>query len=139
MRHRYWIPALALASFLACHNRTELPPDVFPQTAANEWRRTALHELAVSDSPDPVPRNEIERVVTASYEGQGKLDARVYVLSSPAIGLELSQRWRPSADTVFFNSGSCFVVVKWQAAERRALQDFVRELEKRLAPRKPAS
>jgi hypothetical protein len=52
-----------------------------------------------------------------------------------AIGLEvhvqfaeLSQRWRPSADTVFFNRGNFFVVVKWQAAERGALETSIREL-----------
>jgi hypothetical protein len=53
------------------------------------------------------------------------------------VGLDLAQRWRPSADTVFFQQGRYFVVVKWQQADRKALQEFVRELEKRLAAAKP--
>jgi hypothetical protein len=134
MRHRFWIPAVAVVAWLACRNTTVLPPGLFPATAANAWRRTALRDLPVSEAPDPVPRNEIERITAASYEGPGKLEARVYVLRSPAVGLDLSQRWRPSADTVFFSRGRYFVVLKWQAAERRPLQDFVRELEGRLAP-----
>jgi hypothetical protein len=48
--------------------------------------------------------------------------------------VDLAQRWRPSADTVFFSRGAYFVVVKWQAADRSALQAFVRNVEKTLQP-----
>ena len=120
--------------FSACGRQSALPPDLFPETAANVWRRTALQDLAASDSPDPVPRTSVERLCTASYDGPGKIDARVYELSSPAVALDLVQRWRPSADTIFFYSGPFFVVVKWRDADRQSLQAFVRELEKRLAP-----
>ena len=132
MLDRRWIPAAAVAWCAACAGTAALPPDVFPATAAAVWHRTALGDMAASEAPDPVPRNEIQRLVAASYQGPGKIDARVYALRSPAVGLELAQRWRPSADTVFFSAGRYFVVVKWQAAERAALQSFVRELEKRL-------
>ena len=44
------------------------------------------------------------------------------------------QRWRPSADTVFFYEKNYFVVVKWQQAERAALQSFVREIQNGLNP-----
>jgi len=47
----------------------------------------------------------------------------------------MAQRWRPSADTVFFNEGRYFVVVKWQQADRKALHDFVRELVERASGR----
>src|ERR1035438_4701839 len=49
-----------------------------------------------------VPRTSVERLEVASYEGPGKLEARVYALTSPEVGVDLAQRWRPSADTVFF-------------------------------------
>ena len=129
----YALLALALA-LGGCGKVEELPPDLFPQTVAGGWRRSEMRDLPPSDSPDPVPRNEVERLRAASYEGPGKLEVRVYQLSSAAMGAELTQRWRPSADTVFFASGRFFVVVKWQAADRKALQDFLRELESRLAP-----
>jgi hypothetical protein len=116
---------------IAC-GRVEPMPDLFPQVVAGVWRRTALGGLAASASPDPVPRNSVDRIQTASYEGPGKLEARVYQLTSSAVGLDVAQRWHPSADTVFFNQGRYFVVVKWQEAERPALQAFVRELEGRL-------
>jgi hypothetical protein len=129
MRRGWMLLALALA---AC-GRTERMSDLFPEVAAGEWRRTSLRDLAGGESPDPVPRTSVDHVQIATYEGPGKLDARVYRLSSAAVGVDLAQRWHPSADTVFFNQGRYFVVVKWQGAERKALQAFVRELEGRLS------
>jgi len=135
MSRRNWMwLALALG---ACRSNAPLPTDFLPETVAHVWRRTAARNLAGSEAPDPVSRASIERLQVAVYEGPGKLEARVYELSSFEVGLDLAQRWRPSADTVFFNRGRYFVVVKWQQAERKALQEFVRELEKRLPAAKP--
>ena len=106
---------------------------------AGVWRRTGLRELSPSDAPDPVSRTVIDRLQVADYEGPGKLEARVYELDSAAIALDLVQRWRPSADTVFFYRDKYFVVIKWQDADRKALTAFVTELEKRLGkPNEPA-
>ena len=136
MRRRSWLmTAAALAA--ACRKPAALPLNIFPESAAGGWRRTDRRQLSASEAPDPVPRNEIESLLTASYEGPGKLDARLYVLGSGIVGLELSQRWKPSADTVFFSRGPYFVVVKWQTAERSALHAFVREVEKTLADAAP--
>ena len=107
--------------------------DAFPETAAGGWRRASLRDVPVSEAPDPVPRTAVERLQTAVYQGPGELEARAYQLTSPAVGLDLAQRWRPSADTIFFNRGKYFLVVKWRQADRQALQAFVRELETRLA------
>jgi hypothetical protein len=135
MSRRNWMwLALAIG---ACRRNAPLPAGFFPETVAHVWRRTAARNLPVSEAPDPVPRTSVERLQTATYEGPGKLEARVYELSSPGVGLDLAQRWRPSADTVFFYRGRYFVVVKWQQADRKALQEFVRELEKRLPAAKP--
>jgi hypothetical protein len=42
------------------------------------------------------------------------------------------QRWRSAPDTIFFYADRFFVVVHWQSAERKALQDFVATLQKKL-------
>lgn len=132
MTRRNWLwLALALA---ACGKKAEFPPDLFPETMDGGWRRTAVGDAA--GSPDPVPRSAVEHTRTATYEGPGKVEARVYQLTSAGEGLDLAQRWRPSADTVFFNQGVYFVVVKWESADRKALQEFVKELEAKLAPPK---
>ncbi|HWC95352.1 MAG TPA: hypothetical protein VG456_01350 [Candidatus Sulfopaludibacter sp.] len=133
MTRRIWILTPLLLA--GCGKDAELPVDLFPETAAGVWKRVAVQNLSASDAPDPVPRNEIERLREADYDGPGKLQARVYQLHSEGVSLELAQRWRPSADTVFLNVGRYFVVLKWQAAERKPLQEFVRELQTKLKPR----
>jgi len=125
--------AIVAAALVACNKPATIPPDLFAKDAAGGWHLTRLRDLSASESPDPVPRNSIDRLISASYEGPGKLEARVYALSAPAVALDLAQRWRPSADTVFFNRGPFFVVIKWQSADRQLLKEFVADLEKRLA------
>lgn len=131
MTRRKW---LLLIIFCAACGKPEPPPNLFTETVAGVWHRTSLRTLSASDAPDPVPRTAINQIVAASYEGPGKLDARLYQLSSSGVALDLVQRWRPSADTVFFYARNYFVVVKWQDADRKALQQFVHTLEDRLGP-----
>jgi hypothetical protein len=121
-----------VAALAACGQKAALPPDLFPQTVNGVWNRTELRDLPADESPDPVPRNSVEQIRTASYKGPGGLDARVYLLDSAEVGAALGARWRPSADTVFFNHGRYFVVIKWQSPDRKALQEFVAELQRKL-------
>jgi hypothetical protein len=108
-----------------------MPGDLLPETAG-PWRRTAIQDAPASGAPDPVPRSAVVRLRRAEYRGPGKLEARVYQLTSTGVALDLVQRWRPSADTVFFYAGRYFVVVKWEDADRAALRSFVQDLEKRI-------
>ena len=105
-------------------------PDVFPATMG-AWHRVALSDVAAAQAPDAVPAGSIELIRAASYEGPGKLDVRVYQLTNAAVALDVMQRWTQAGGTVAFNSDRFFVVVKWSAAERKALQEFVREVEKK--------
>lgn len=136
MTRRRWLWAsLALG---ACR-RSAPPPNLFPAAIAAVWLRTSLREVPASEAPDPVPRSSINRLQAADYEGPGKLQARIYQLDSASVALDLWQRWRPSADTVFFYRDQYFVVIKWQDADRAALKNFVDELEKRLGrPKQPS-
>ena len=137
MTRRRWL--WLTAGSVACRGGGP-PPDLFPPTVARVWSRTALREMPAGDAPDPVSRTLINRLQTASYEGPGKLEARAYELESPGVALDLVQRWRPSADTVFFYRDRYFIVIKWQDADRKALNAFVTELEKRLGkPNEPGS
>src|ERR1035438_10347971 len=92
--------ALSLAS---CRRAPAPMPDLFTEVAG-AWHRTSVRELPSSLPPDFVPPAAIERIRAASYEGPGKLDARVYQLTSPAVALDVVQRWRPVPGTVFFYS-----------------------------------
>jgi len=121
----------AAIGFAGCGGNRPLPT-LLPETVAGGWRRSSLQELPASEAPDPVPRTSVKRLETALYEGPGKVEARVYELSSSAVALDLVQRWRPSADTVFFHQGTFLVVLKWEHADRQALRSLIVELEKGL-------
>jgi hypothetical protein len=105
-------------------------PNVFDE-AIGAWHRTSTTELSPSTAAGALPATAVERIRAASYEGPGRLEARVYQLSSSAAALDAVQRWKPAPDSVFFYSGRFFVLVKWQTADRRALQEFVGALEKK--------
>ena len=119
------------SAMVACHRAPAPMPDMFPENIG-AWHRTSLREFQLAEAPDPVPQAGIEQIRAASYEGPGKLDVRVYRMSTPAVALDVVQRWRPAPDTIFFYADRFFVVVHWQSAERKSLQDFVASLEKRL-------
>jgi hypothetical protein len=102
-------------------------PDVFTEMVG-AWRRTSVGEL-------PPRAVAIERILAASYQGPGKLEARVYQLTSSAAALEMAQGWKPAPDTVFFYSGRFFVLIQWQSADRKALHEFVAALEKKFPSR----
>jgi hypothetical protein len=131
-RHRFLLVyALALAS---CRQTPAPGTDVFAEVVG-AWHRTSLTELPPSSPPDPIPPSAIQRIRAASYEGPGKLDARVYQLTSPAAALDLAQRWTPAPDTVFFYADRFFVLIRWQTADRKSLHDFVSVLQKTLPTR----
>jgi len=126
--------ACALA-FGACRRAPAPMPYVFPEVVG-QWHRTSVRELpAPAERSGPVPPADIVRIRAASYEGPGKLDARVYQLTSPAVALDVAQRWRPAPDTVFFYQDRFFVLVQWQTADRKALHEFVAALEKKFSAR----
>jgi hypothetical protein len=128
MRPRFLLAcALALA---ACRPTATPMPDLFTEVAG-AWHRTSLRELPPSLAPDSVPAAAIERIRAATYEGPGKLEARMYQLTSAAVALDVVQRWRPSPDTVFFYHDRFLVLIQWHTADRKALQEFIGALEKK--------
>ena len=130
MTRRIWLSLIFLLS--ACVRRDPVP-DLFTETIG-QWHRTSQREVAPSQAPDLLPPSTVRQIRIATYDGPGKLEARLYRVTSSAVALDLVQRWPPSTDTIFFYEREFVVVVKWHEADRRALQEFVRELETRLNP-----
>jgi hypothetical protein len=119
---------LLVAALSGCARPTPMP-DVFPETLGGWHRVGPVREIR--ERPDEIPVRTVEATRAASYEGPGKLDARVYALATPAVALDVVQRWTPRPDIVFFYSDRFFVVVQWQTTEKKALQAFLSALEKR--------
>jgi hypothetical protein len=122
---------LALAALAACGSKTATMPDLFPESVGS-WHRTAAPELTAAAAPDGIDAALVEKVRAATYEGPGKLEARAYQLTSSAVALDLVQRWHATADTVYFYQDRFLVVLKWQTADRKALQEFVAALDAKL-------
>jgi hypothetical protein len=131
MTRRHALPLAALFAVGGCRTQPPLAPGLLPE-ASGPWHRTSQSDPPVSEAPDAVPRASVARFRRASYEGAGGLEARVYLLESQALALDLVQRWRPAPDTVFFYAGRFFAVVQWREADRGALRTFVQDLERRL-------
>jgi|SRR5689334_23073296 hypothetical protein len=127
-RLRYAL-VLVLIGLFACSGKRPIP-DVFAESMAG-FHRTSQGEAPVSAPPDPIPAKEIDQIRAATYDGPGKLQVRVYALANSAVALDVVQRWKPAPDTVFFYSDRFVVVIRWESADRKALQGFVGELEKR--------
>jgi hypothetical protein len=120
-----------IAASWGCGGRSP-QPDLLPENVAG-WHRTAIRHVPVAEAPGLIPRSQTRGILEANYEGQGRLTARIYELTSDPLTLDLAQRWPPQANTVVFYDKNHFAVVTWQQADRQALQRFVRELERSLA------
>jgi hypothetical protein len=122
MTRRYWI-VCALA-WSACSQHPRSPESLLPASIGGVWQRKSLR-------PSP-PERGILRAFEAHYEGAGELTVDLYETKVSGTAFEMTQHWRESPNTVFFDKGRCFVVVKWQQADRQALTAFVRGLQKGL-------
>ena|SRR5579862_1368553 len=122
MIRRNWIFA-ALASS-ACSHPPASGESLLPRQVG-AWTRTSLHDVAP-------PQANVLRGFEAVYSGAGELTVDLYDTKASGVAFEMTQHWRPSADTVFFDKGTYFAVVKWEQADRAALREFVRALQKEL-------
>ena len=127
MTRRYWI-ALALVGS-ACSRPPRSAESMLPASVGGVWQRKSLRGIA--------PRKPaILRAFEAGYEGDGKpagkLTVTLYEAKVSGTAFEMTQHWRAAPNTVVFDKGRCFVAMKWEQADRKALTAFVRALQKGL-------
>jgi len=109
----------------ACSRPPRAAETLLPASLAGVWQRTSLRGIAP-------PNAAILRAFEAGYQGAGKLTVDLYEARASGTAFEMTQHWRESPNTVFFDQGRRFAVVKWDEADRQALTAFVRALEKQL-------
>ena len=126
---------LAAAAVLLAGCKKGVPREnLLPETLAG-WKRTSLATVSAPGGT-VIPAGSIRRVQAAQYDGTGKVNVTLYELGSSAAALDAVQRWGPAADTVFFYRDDFFVVVKYDGAERKAVNAFVSALDRHLTPPK---
>jgi hypothetical protein len=123
MTRRYWIFLALVLS--ACSQPARSAASLLPASVGGVWQRTSLRDI-------PPPRPGIVRAFEAGYEGAGKLTVDLYETKISGTAFEMVQHWRAAPETVFFDKGRYFVLVKWEQADRKALTALVRGLQKEL-------
>ncbi len=122
---------IAAAGLAACSGRkTEAVK--LPTMLAGAWKLKEQHAVPATQPPAPMEPSMLENVVEGAYEGAGEIRVTVYRMKSSALGLDMAQRWRPAADTVFFYKDERFVVVSWKQTDRTQVRAFVTDLQKSL-------
>ncbi len=113
---------LVLAS---CANRNPETPPPVPDTVAPAWQ---LKSVTSAGSEQGRPS------WLAEYRGSASAAAHVsiYGLRTSAEGLDMTQKRRPSANTVTFYTDHYFAVVRWENTEREPLTTLITKLEKAL-------
>ncbi len=123
MTRRYLIlPALVSS---ACSQPPPSPASLLPASVAGVWQRKSLRDI-------PAPQAGVVRAAEAAYEGAGQLTVELYETRISGTAFEMTQHRKAAPDSVFFDKGRYFVVVKWQQADRQALTGFVRALQNEL-------
>lgn len=121
------------AVLLACCGRSASETVKLPPVVAAEWRLQEQRAVAPEAAPAPMQPAMIESAAAGVYTGPERIEVTHYRLKSSALGLDMMQRWRPAADTVFFYKDENFVTVHWSGASRERVRAFVTDYEKALA------
>jgi len=122
MRCRIWL--VAAIAWCGCGPPPRSADSLLP-ASVGVWQRTSIRGL-------PPPKPAILRVFEAGYQGGGRLTVDLYEAKISGTAFEMAQHWREAPNTVFFDKGRYFAVVRWEQADRQALTAFVRALQKDL-------
>ena len=105
---------LALVLLEACSSPDK--PFVLPETVAGGWH---LKETKRDGTK-----------TLAAYEGPGTVRVEAEDMKVQAVAFERAQKTRPEPDMVFFDKGVYFVTIRWEQADREAVKQLVRTLQK---------
>lgn len=121
---------LSVLVLVSCTSGGERPK--LPESTSFGWQLKGVTETPKSAAPSSIRELGFRKSWRAEYNGPGKALVDVYEVPSEALGLEMTQKWRPEADTVTFFGPRYFVVVRWEKAEREPVRALVGELERSL-------
>ena len=96
MTRRYWI--LSALVWSACSQPPRAAGSLLPASVGAVWQRKSLRDI-------PPPKPSVTRAFEAAYEGAGKVIVDLYETRVSGTAFEMTQRWRSTPDTVFFDKG----------------------------------
>ena len=110
-----------IVALTSCSAGPAEAPDL-PQSVPPSWTRKALTRT----SPD---------CWNAEYAGGGSAVASICHYSTEAVAFDAVQRSRAEANTVKFQEGKYFVLIKWTTASQTEITALVRAIQKSLQAR----
>jgi hypothetical protein len=100
------------------------PQQILPESINGGWTRTEVVERTPERPTEPISTGSIKRIVECVYDGPGKISARVYEVTAPAVGLDFVQRWQAPPNVDYFYEGSFVVVITSLGARPPGLNEF---------------
>jgi hypothetical protein len=116
------------AVLAACGSQAPAKPDI-PESVSPGWK---LSSLAKSVRPAGLAPAGSPQCWKAMYSGSGEVETWLCWYSVPGSAFEAVQRSRAEAQTVKFQEGPWFVLLKWNKASRADLTALTRALQKAL-------
>ena len=122
--------SLLLAAFalMACGARPPEKPDV-PASVSPGWKLSSLEKSA---RPSEVAAQGEPQCWKASYSGSGQVDTWICWYNVSSAAFDAVQRTRAEAQTVKFQEGQWFVLLKWNNTSRTDVTALIRAVQKAL-------
>lgn len=101
--------------------------DVLPVEVQRAWTLKQTNNIAVDQAPELVRSLGLRRALVAQYEGNGRIDVRVFEMNVETSAFELMQKWRQNDDLAAYK-GSYFLVASADGPDRATLSAFLQAL-----------
>ncbi len=128
---RWFAVAILFLLPIGCRD-TSIQQPKLPDSASFGWKLAGIVETKPENAPELIRAVGFQKSWRAEYRGDGTASVDVYRTKSRAAGLDLTQRWRASAQTVTVFNDSYFVVISWRGANRAAATALVGQIERNL-------
>ena len=127
-----WLVVSSLSILLVSCTGAPAGPPKLPQSASFGWKLIGITEAKPEAAPELLRQAGFRNSWRAEYEGPGTAHVDIYSLKSQAAGLDLTQHWRASAQTVTVFNANYFAVITWTGANRAAATALVGQIERSL-------
>jgi hypothetical protein len=116
----------------ACASERPSKPPI-PASVSPGWKLASLEKAAL---PVGVPANGAPECWKANYSGAGAVNVWICWYRESGSAFDAVQRTVAQAQTVKFQEGQYFVLLRWNNTDKASLTALIRAIEKALQPPK---
>ncbi len=118
---------LVLLLLAGCKRGSEELKDVLPVEVQRIWTLKQTTNLSPGEVPELVRSLGLRRALEARYEGNGRIDVKVFEMNVDASAFELMQKWRQQ-DGLAVYKGPYFLVAAPDGPDRETTSTFLQVL-----------